>query len=124
VALGSRHITVSTCGLVPIIEKFAKDFNQINLAISLHAPNDELRNQLMPINKVYNLNSLITAIKKYVDITNRRVSFEYVLLENINDKPEHIKQLAKLLKGVLCYLNIILYNNVTEHSFKPSRKIQ
>jgi 23S rRNA (adenine2503-C2)-methyltransferase len=78
----------------------------------------------MPINKVYNLNALMISIKKYIDVTNRRVSFEYVLLENINDKPEHVKQLAKLLKGVLCYLNIILYNNVSEHSFKPSRKIQ
>jgi 23S rRNA (adenine2503-C2)-methyltransferase len=123
VALGSRHITISTCGIVPMIEKFGKDFNQINLAISLHAPNDELRNQLMPVNKSYNLNSLVTAIKKYLDITNRRISFEYILLENVNDKPKHAQQLVKLLKGVLCYVNIILYNNVTEHHFKPSRKI-
>jgi 23S rRNA (adenine2503-C2)-methyltransferase len=124
VALGSRHITVSTCGMTPMIEKFSKDFNQINLAISLHAPNDELRNQLMPINKVYNLSSLMIAIKKYLGVTNRRISVEYILLENINDKPEHVQQLVKLLRGVLCYVNIILYNNVTEHHFKPSRKIK
>jgi 23S rRNA (adenine2503-C2)-methyltransferase len=124
IGLGSRHITVSTCGVVPMIEKFAKDFGQINLAISLHAPNDKLRDEMMPINKVYNLKSLIGSIKKYLTIANRRISFEYILLENVNDKPEHVAQLAQLLKGILCYVNIILYNNVNEYNFRPSRKSQ
>ena len=83
--LGSRHITVSTCGVVPGIEKFTNDFNQVNLAISLHAPNDKIRNKIMPISKAYPLNKLMNAIKKYIEKTNRRVTFEYIMLENIND---------------------------------------
>jgi 23S rRNA (adenine2503-C2)-methyltransferase len=121
-AIGSRHITVSTCGLVSKILEFAKDFPQVNLAISLHAPNDELRNKLMPINKAYDLKILIKTIKQYLTITNRRISFEYILLKDINDSNQHAEQLGKLLNGLLCYVNIIVYNQVNENEFKPSNR--
>jgi 23S rRNA (adenine2503-C2)-methyltransferase len=121
-AIGNRHITVSTCGLIPKILEFAKDFPQINLAISLHAPSNELRNELMPINKSYNLQKLIKTVKEYLAITNRRISFEYILLKNINDSDQHAEGLGKLLKGLLCYVNIIVYNSVNEKQFKPSNR--
>jgi 23S rRNA (adenine2503-C2)-methyltransferase len=122
IALGNRHITVSTCGLAPKILQFAKDFPQVNLAISLHAPTDELRNQLMPINKAYNIEILMNTIKKYLQETKRRISFEYILLKDINDRDEHAEQLGKLLKGLLCYVNIIVYNNVNEKKYLPSNR--
>ncbi|MDR1234966.1 MAG: 23S rRNA (adenine(2503)-C(2))-methyltransferase RlmN [Mycoplasmataceae bacterium] len=122
IAIGSRHITVSTCGLAPKILEFAKDFAQVNLAISLHAPNNYLRNQLMPINKKYDLKILMNSIKTYLSITNRRISFEYILLEGINDFNELAEELGKLLKGMLCYVNIIVYNNVNETKYRPSNK--
>ena len=96
--IGARHITISTCGIVPKIKQFATDFNQVNLAISLHAPNDTIRNKIMPINKAYNIKELMESIKEYINITNRRVTFEYIMLENINDSIECAKELAKLLK--------------------------
>ncbi|MDR3257648.1 MAG: 23S rRNA (adenine(2503)-C(2))-methyltransferase RlmN [Mycoplasmataceae bacterium] len=120
IAVGNRHITISTCGIVPKIEQFPYDFPQVNLAISLHAPNDKLRSQLMPINNAYNLDQLMKSIKKYLSITNRRISFEYILLKDINDSDDHAKQLGKLLEGMLCYVNIIVYNNINEHDFQPS----
>ena len=89
--IGARHITVSTCGIVPKIKDFTKDFSQVNLAISLHAPNDHIRNKIMPISKAYKLNELIESIKEYIKETNRRVTFEYIMLENINDTPECAK---------------------------------
>jgi 23S rRNA (adenine2503-C2)-methyltransferase len=122
IAIGSRHITVSTCGIVPKILQFAREFPQINLAISLHAPTNDLRNQLMPINKAYNLETLIKTIKEYLAITNRRISFEYILLKDINDSDLHAEQLGKLLKGLLCYLNIIVYNQIQEKQFIPSSR--
>jgi 23S rRNA (adenine2503-C2)-methyltransferase len=120
IAIGNRHITISTCGIVPKIEQFPYDFPQVNLAISLHAPNDKLRSQLMPINNAYNLEQLIKSIKKYLSITNRRISFEYILLKGINDSDEHAEQLGRLLEGMLCYVNIIVYNNINENDFQPS----
>lgn len=122
--LGSRHITISTCGLIPGIEKFMYDFNQVNLAISLHAPNDKLRNQLMPISKVYKLKNLIDTVKKYISITNRRVTFEYIMLKDINDSLECAQELAKLLKGINCYVNLIPYNETENIEFKRSKKVQ
>jgi 23S rRNA (adenine2503-C2)-methyltransferase len=122
IGVGSRHITVSTCGLAECLISFVKDFNQINLAISLHAPNDEIRNKLMPINKRYNLHSLFNAIKEYTKLSNRKLSFEYILLDKINDQDHHAEQLAKLLGGIMCYVNIISYNSVNEHNFKPSQR--
>lgn len=122
--LGSRHITVSTCGLIPGIEKFMTDFNQVNLAISLHAPNDKIRNQIMPINKAYPLNDLMKVIKKYLNTTNRRITFEYIMLEGINDSCDCAKELSNLIKGLNCYVNLIPYNETENIAFKRSKKMQ
>lgn len=122
--LGSRHITVSTCGIVPGINKFMEDFNQVNLAISLHAPNDTIRNKIMPISKAYPLEELMTTIKKYLKTTNRRVTFEYIMLENVNDSLECAKELANLLKNMNCYVNLIPYNETENIEFKRSKKVQ
>ncbi len=122
--LGSRHITVSTCGVVPGIEKFTNDFSQVNLAISLHAPNDKIRNKIMPISKAYPLNKLMNAIKKYIEKTNRRVTFEYIMLENINDSIECANELAQLLKSLNCYVNLIPYNETENIGFKRTKKMQ
>lgn len=123
-AIGSRHITVSTCGIVPKIEEFSNLELQINLAISLHAPNNEIRNQIMPINKVYPLEILMEALKKYLQKTNRRVTFEYILLNDINDSDECAKQLANLVKKMNCYINLIPYNETNNLNFKRSKTIQ
>lgn len=120
--IGSRHITVSTCGIVPKIYEFSKLPYQVNLAISLHAPDDELRNYLMPINKRYPLEELIKAVKDYVKSTNRRVTFEYILLRDINDKEEHARQLCRLIKGINCYINLIPYNENSNILYKRSKK--
>lgn len=122
--LGVRHITVSTCGLIPGIEKFMKDFNQVNLAISLHAPNDKIRNKIMPISKAYKMNDLMNTIKKYIKLTNRRVTFEYIMLKDVNDSDECAKELANLLKGINCYVNLIPYNETENIEFKRSKKMQ
>lgn len=120
--IGSRHITVSTCGIVPKIYEFSKLPFQVNLAISLHAPNDELRNKLMPINKVYPLKELMRSVKDYISLTNRRVTFEYILLDNINDSKAHAKELCSLVKGLNCYINLIPYNENSNISYKRSKK--
>lgn len=122
--IGARHITVSTCGVVPKIKEFARDFTQVNLAISLHAPNDTIRNKIMPISKAYKLNELIDSIKEYIKTTNRRVTFEYIMLENINDSPTHAKELANLLKNLNCYVNLIPYNETENIQFKRTKKMQ
>ena len=120
--IGARHITVSTCGLVPKIEEFMNHGKQVNLAISLHAPNDELRSKIMPINKAYPLKDLIQVLKKYVDKTNRRVTFEYILLDGVNDKEEHAIELSKLVKGLNCYINLIPYNETSHIEFKRANE--
>ena len=120
--IGSRHITVSTCGIVPKIYEFSKLPFQVNLAISLHAPNDELRNKLMPINKVYPLKELMVSVKDYISLTNRRVTFEYILLDGINDSKAHVKELCSLVKGLNCYINLIPYNENSNISYKRSKK--
>ena len=122
--LGSRHITVSTCGLIPGIEKFMNDFNQVNLAISLHAPNDTIRNKIMPISKAYKLDDLMKVIKKYITKTNRRVTFEYIMLEDINDSLTCAKELASLLKNINCYVNLIPYNETENIEYKRTKKVQ
>ena len=122
--IGARHITVSTCGVVPKIYEFTKDFSQVNLAISLHAPNDKIRNQIMPISKAYKLNELMESIKNYINTTNRRVTFEYIMLENINDTPACAKELANLLKNLNCYVNLIPYNETENIGFKRTKKMQ
>ncbi len=115
--IGSRHITISTCGLVPKIIEFSDFPLQVNLAISLHFPNDELRSKYMPVNKKYNLSSLIEAVRKYYQKTNRRVTFEYILLDGINDDLRYAKELITLIKGLNAYVNLIPYNS-TCHEFK------
>lgn len=117
-AIGARHITISTCGIVPMIERFAKGQYQYNLAVSLHAPNDELRNRLMPINKAYPLAKLMDSLTMYEQRNNRRLTFEYILLKGVNDQDLHAKQLAKLLHGHHYYINLIPYNMVDEQGYK------
>ena len=120
--IGSRHITISTCGVIPGIKKFMEEEGQVNLAISLHAPNDELRSKIMPINKAYPLNELMKVIKEYISKTNRRVTFEYIMLENINDSEKEALELVKLLKGINCYVNLIPYNETENIQFKRTKE--
>lgn len=112
--MGMRNITVSTCGLVPMIDKFGKDFPQVNLAISLHAPNDQIRSKMMPINNKYHIGELIAACRKYAQLTSRRVTFEYTLVKGVNDSVAHALELAELLRGMLCHVNLIPLNKVEE----------
>ena len=119
-AIGSRHITVSTCGIVPKIYEFIKDGKQVNLAISLHAPNDELRNKIMNINKAYNIDKVIKAVKDYIKETNRRVTFEYILLDGVNDSIECALELSKLIKNMNAYVNLIPYNATSHIEYKRS----
>ena len=121
-ALGARHITVSTCGIIPKIKEFTQQNLQVNLAISLHAPNDEIRNKIMKINKVYPLKELIKVIKEYIKVTNRRVTFEYILLKNINDSEKCAYELANLLRGLNCYVNLIPYNVTSPIEFKRTEE--
>lgn len=122
VAIGARHITLSTCGLVPKIYELMKLPLQINLAISLHAPNNELRNRIMNVNKAYNIYELMTCIKEYIAYTSRRVTIEYVMLDNINDSKVHAQELADLLQGMNVYVNLIPYNETNHLEFKRSSK--
>ena len=120
VGIGSRHITVSTCGLVPKIYEFANLKNQVNLAISLHAPNNVLRDKLMKINHAYKIEELIKAIDYYISITNRRVTIEYIMLDGINDTYDNALELVNLFKGKLVYINLIPYNETSHFEFKRS----
>ena len=120
IALGSRHITVSTSGIVPKIKEFMNNGKQVNLAISLHAANNELRSKLMKVNKAYDLNELMSSIKEYINKTNRRVTFEYILLNGVNDRESDAIQLSKLLKNMNCYVNLIPYNETSHIEFKRS----
>jgi len=122
IQIGARHITVSTCGLIPKIKELMKFPLQVNLALSLHASNNELRNQLMPVNKVYNLTEVIATIKEYITHTNRRVTLEYVMLNMVNDKIEDAKELAFLIRGMNVYVNLIPYNETNHIEFKKSSK--
>ena len=122
IAIGARHITLSTCGIIPKIEKLSEENIQINLALSLHAPNDKLRSSIMNVNKVYNISKLIPVIKEYIVKTNRRVTIEYVMLNNINDSDSCALELAKLLRGMNVYVNLIPYNETNHLEFKKSSK--
>ena len=117
-SIGARHITISTCGIVPKIIEFSKENLQVNLAISLHASNDQIRNKLMPINKAYNIEKLMDSLKIYLNNNNRRVTFEYILLKGINDSKENALELARLLKGINGYVNLIPYNETDNLEFK------
>ena len=116
--IGGRHITISTCGIVPKIREFAHEQTQYNLAISLHAPNNELRNKLMPINRAYPLEQLMDAIDEYTKLNNRRLTFEYILLKGVNDQNKHVDELANLIRGLNAYVNLIPYNEVDEHGYR------
>lgn len=120
--LSRRNITVSTCGLVPYMEKFADELPQVNLAISLHSPNDQIRNILLPVNSRYGISEIIKASKAYVEKTGRRITFEYALIKGLNDSPEHAEELAALLKGINCHVNLIPLNNVDESGLKSTSR--
>lgn len=121
-AIGARHITVSTCGIPDKIRMYASSGLQINLAISLHAPNDELRSKLMPINKAYPLHELMEAIKYYNVTADRRITFEYILLKDVNDTMECADELASLIRPVFAYVNLIPYNEVNENGYHRSTR--
>jgi len=115
--IGQRHITVSTSGIVPNMIKFADENTQINLAISIHAPNDELRSKLMPVNRRFPFSEVIDACKYYIEKTGRRITFEYALIGGVNDRPEHAEELGKVLKDMLCHVNLIPVNYVPERDY-------
>lgn len=121
-AIGARHITLSTCGIIPKMKELMKENLQINLAVSLHAPNTQLRDKLMPINKAYKLNDLMDTIKKYIYETNRRVTIEYIMLNDVNDNETQALELASLLKGMNVYVNLIPYNETNHIEFKRANK--
>ncbi|MBU4450983.1 MAG: 23S rRNA (adenine(2503)-C(2))-methyltransferase RlmN, partial [Actinobacteria bacterium] len=108
--IGARKISISTCGIPQKIEKLSKENLQVNLAISLSAPNNELRSKLMPINEKYPVETVIDAARKYIGRTNRRVMFEYVLIDKFNESPDVARELAEILKGLLCFVNLIPFN--------------
>jgi 23S rRNA (adenine2503-C2)-methyltransferase len=117
--IGQRHITVSTSGIVPNIYKFADENLQVNLAISIHAPNDKLRSKLMPVNRRFPFADLVEACQYYIAKTGRRITFEYALMGEVNDQPEHAEELAQVLKGMpLSHVNLIPVNFVAERDFK------
>jgi len=117
IGLSFRNITVSTCGLVPYIERFAEDYPQVNLAVSLHAASQEERMQIMPVAKAYPLSELIPACRRYAENTGRRITFEYALILGKNDTQAHCLKLAGLLKGINCHVNLIPLNPVEESGF-------
>ena len=119
-AIGARHITVSTSGLVPKIKEFAHLGLQVNLAVSLHAPNNDIRSKLMKINDRFKVEEVIEAIKYYIHVTNRRVTIEYIMIQDLNDSVETAHELAKLLKGMNVYVNLIPYNTVKEAPYERS----
>ena len=120
VGLGARSITVSTVGIVSGIKRFAGEGLQVNLAISLHAANDELRDRLLPINRTHPLGPLLRACQDYVSRTNRRITFEVALIDGINDSPPHAIELADLLRGLLCHVNLIPFNPVSGLAWERS----
>ena len=120
--IGSRHITVSTCGIVPKIREFMNYDKQVNLAISLHAPNNEIRNKIMNINKAYPIEEIIKVVREYISKTNRRVTFEYIMLKGVNDSIDCAIELSRLLKGLNCYVNLIPYNETTHIEYKKSNQ--
>lgn len=125
--LGVRKLSVSTCGIIPGIKRFANEKEDFNLAISLHAPNDKLRSKLMPVNQKHNLSELFSAVDEYIKKKDRKVMFEYLLIKGVNDSPEHARELAGLMRRPLCFVNLIPYNPTSPRQseaaagmFKPS----
>ena len=120
--LGLRNITVSTCGLIPKIRLFAEDFPQVNLAVSLHAPNQKLREQTMPVAKKYDYDALLKTCREYTVLTGRRVTFEYAVIDGVNDSPECAKELASRMKGWLSHVNLIPLNEVRGRKYKTANE--
>ena len=120
--LGMRNITVSTCGLVPVIDRFGDDFPQVNLAISLHGADSSERSEIMPVNKAYPLETLIAACRRYTEKTGRRITFEYTLIKGVNDDRAHLEKLSGLLRGMLCHVNLIPLNEVKEKKFRSGTR--
>ena len=119
-SIGARHISISTSGLVPMIYKFADEELQWTLSISLHATNDKKRSEMMPINNRYNIKELMEACKYYIEKTNKRISFEYALAKDNNDNLDDAKELVKLLKGMLCHVNLIPINKIENGKYTKS----
>ena len=120
--ISMRHISLSTCGLVPKIDELAKRKLQLTLSVSLHAPNDEVRNRIMPVNKAYPSEELLAACCRYYQATSRRISFEYAMIDGVNDRPEDAKELLRRLKGLPAHFNLIPLNRVEESPLKPSTR--
>ena len=118
--IGMRHISLSTCGLVPRIDRLAEENLQLTLSVSLHAPDNETRSKIMPVNKLYPLEELIPACRKYYEKTGRRISFEYAMIRGMNDTKEHGDRLIRLLRGLPCHVNLIPLNHVDESPLQPS----
>jgi 23S rRNA (adenine2503-C2)-methyltransferase len=118
--LGARRFTISTAGMVPGIERMAQEKLEVGLAISLHAANDSLRDRLVPLNKRYPLSRLIDACRKYVESTGRRISFEYALIQGVNDDPKQARELGQLLRGLLCHVNLIPLNATAGCEYQPA----
>ena len=120
--ISMRHISLSTCGLVPKIDKLAEKKLQISLAISLHGPNNEIRGKIMPVNRAYPIEELLDACRRYYDATSRRIHFEYAMIDGVNDSEEHAKELLRRLKGLPAHFNLIPLNHVEESPLKPSSR--
>ena len=120
--MGARNFTVSTVGVVPGIRRLAQEKMEVNLAVSLHAANDDLRTRLVPANKKYPIPAILEAVRDYIQATRRRVSFEYVLLQGVNDGPQEARALAELLRGLLCHVNLIPWNPVPGTPLGPSKR--
>ena len=120
--ISMRHISLSTCGLVPKIDQLAEKKLQLTLSISLHAPTDEIRDTLMPVNKAYPSEELLAACRRYYAATNRRISFEYAMINGVNDTEEAARTLIKRLKGLPAHMNLIPLNHVEESPLKPSTR--
>jgi len=120
--ISMRHISLSTCGLVPKIDELAEKKLQISLAISLHGPNDEIRGKIMPVNKAYPIDVLLDACRRYYAATSRRIHFEYAMIDGVNDSKENAKELLRRLKGLPAHVNLIPLNHVEESPLKPSSK--
>ena len=120
--ISMRHISLSTCGLVPKIDELAKRNLQLTLSVSLHAPNDAVRNTIMPVNRAYPSQELIDACRRYYGATSRRISFEYAMINGVNDRPEDAKELLRRMKGLPCHFNLIPLNHVEESPLKPSTR--
>ena len=118
--LGARRFTISTVGIVPMIRRFADEKNQVNLAISLHAANDEHRTSLLPVNRKYPIKELIDACRYYVETTHRRITFEWALIQEVNDFEQDARELAGLIKGLLCHVNIIPLNPTKKYTGKST----